>query len=672
MEAFLLKLLNMSLTGSSVILVVLLARLVLRRAPRAVSYALWAVPFLRLALPFSFESVYSLVRVRPDAIPPDIVYAAQPAIDSGVQPLDAVVNAALTAVPADPAASVNPVQVLLFIGFWIWLAGVCAIACASLIQTVRLRRYLKQLRHLEGNLYTIGRADTPFVFGLLRPRIYLPAGLDGAEYEYILAHERHHIARGDHLLRPLAFAVATAHWFNPLVWAAYWLLGVDMEQSCDEAVLRRFGGDIRKAYSGSLVNLASAPRALRPGPLGFAEGDIGRRVRGILRWKKPAVWVSVLAACAALLVACGLLSDPPGNAAAPADPDSSYPISESAADRWAYAHMERIEMILDDYIEIAHRGYGLQELGQIDGIAEEPVTIYRCEVYYVPADYETAYEALGHTAIEANFVKNGDQYEIRDIPGMSRVYFAFDADDTLLASFGSDYAQYYDDYPNESLGHLELMLRTKLESMQVIDAPTFDSTHYVVTYEEYHPGVYKKLLLSQPARQGADGIWHAERKMDQNGNVTLCEVQNFTALQKECDEGHRPALLDPEQVALEFIHRDYDTARIVEIREASYEEFCAWPTSTYEGYIFEVADGYLKLRPTVPDETGAPTLWATGYPQYYDSLPYRGDTAWTLDGEAVTETALAAAVEAAPADGLFAKCTYCGGSIMAVEAVTAP
>ena len=468
MEAFLLKLLNMSLTGSSVILVVLLARLVLRRAPRAVSYALWAVPFLRLALPFSFESVYSLVRVRPDAIPPDIVYAAQPAIDSGVRPLDAVVNAALTAMPADPAASVNPVQVLLFIGFWIWLAGVCAIACASLIQTVRLRRYLKQARHLEGNLYTIGRADTPFVFGLLRPRIYLPAGLDGAEYEYILAHERHHIARGDHLLRPLAFAVAAAHWFNPLVWVAYWLLGVDMEQSCDEAVLRRFGGDIRKAYSGSLVNLASAPHALRPGPLGFAEGDISRRVRGILRWKKPAVWVSVLAACAALLVACGLLSDPKTDPSAPAQSDPA--IAEDRAHEYAFQYMMAAEHTLSQYIEIVHRGYGLTEHAVFEGILDEPLTVYQLDVYYVPADYEAAYEALSNSPFKADFVKNGGQYEITGITDISRVYFV------LLPGMVT-YEISTIEYDGSNRTELELLLRQQLEDMLLLNPPTFDSTH---------------------------------------------------------------------------------------------------------------------------------------------------------------------------------------------------
>lgn len=675
MENFLLKLLNMSLTGSYVILAVLVLRVFLRAAPRWVSYALWAVPFLRLALPFSLESAFSLVRVRPNAIPADIAYAAQPAIDSGVRPLDTVVNTALTAAAPDVTAgnSVNPLQVLLFVCFWLWLAGVVFLAISSLIQTVHLHRYLRTARHIEGNLHETGRADTPFVFGFFRPRIYLPAGLDGAEYDYILAHERHHIRRFDHVLRPLAFCVTVAHWFNPLVWLAYRLLSADMEQSCDEAVLRRFGADIRKAYSASLVGLATAPRALRMGPLGFAENDITRRVKHILRWKRPHIALTALAVCILAVAGCQLMTDPQSDSTEPpmaasitlSPEQEARAIAEEARHDYAFAYMMQMEELLSQHIEIVHRGYGMTKIVEFTDILEEPVTVYQLDVFYVPKDYETAYEALSKTAIEADFVQNGQQYEITGITDLSTTYHAFNAAGEHLAQISAL------EFDGKNIDRLNMLVRTQLEQNQTIHGPTYDSKHYVVTYEEYHPGVMKKLLLSQPAKQGEGGIWCVERMMDENGNEHISTPQNYTALQKECNEGHKPWMLDPEQVALEYIRQTYDSARITEIKEGTYEDFLAWPVSTYTGYITEIdlETRHLKLMPTVFDENGDPTLWAKGYPEYYDYLPYADDVIIGIDGSEKTPQTIEQYLKDND-NSLFVKCTYYGGQITAIKAFT--
>ena len=689
MEAFLLKLLNMSLTGSYVILFVLLVRLCLRRAPRAVSYALWAVPFLRLAVPFSFESAFSLVRVKPEAIPQDIAYAAVPAIDSGVRPLDTVVNAALTAAapPVDTAASVNPMQVLLFVGFWLWLAGVLVLVGSSLFQTVRLCGYLRTARPVEGNVYEIGRADTPFVFGFLRPRIYLPAGLEDAERAYILAHERHHVARRDPILRALAFAVTAAHWFNPLVWVAYWLMGVDMELSCDEAVLRRAPADIRKAYSSSLVALSTLPRALRPGPLGFSEGGVRSRVKNALRYRRPARWLTVLAVCACLLAACGLLSSPDSGDDPAVSPAASGEASGalSFAEECAYNYMMEAEQMLAKHIEIANRGFGILEMGTFEGMLDEPVTVYNVEVFYNPADYEAAVEALSHTAIEPDFVKNGDQYEIRNLYDFSVVYLAIKGGDTLVA-------QYYDESASTGRGAVEASLRRELEANGLLTGPTYDSDHYVVVYELSHPGFYDQLLLSRPVANVNGGIWCVERYMDgDSGNVYLntpdtetSAQEYYDSLQAECDAGHRAGLLDPEQVALEFIRRDYQNARIISMKEADYDEFLVPPVGAFTGHIFEIDEEGLRVTPTVLRD-GAEGIWATGYPAYYDyfrtevwSEDYftlEGGIKWTLNGEPATLADFRAAVEAASPDasglpGLHATITCSCGVVLSVSADT--
>ncbi|MBQ8144870.1 MAG: hypothetical protein IJ042_08785, partial [Butyricicoccus sp.] len=470
---------------------------------------------------------------------------------------------------------------------------------------------------------------------------------------------------------------------------AYWLLGVDMEQSCDEAVLHRFGADIRKAYSTSLVGLATAPRALRMGPLGFAENDITRRVKHILRWKRPHIALTALAVCVLAVAGCQLMTDPQSNTTEPmaaiSGPLSPEEIAREeaviAAHDYAFAYMMQTEELLSQYIEIVHRGYGIQEHAVFDDLLDEPLTVHELNVFYVPKDHEAALEALSHTAIEADFVQNGDQYEIKGITNVSRVYFTLLPDGSAIRFGDLEY-----DGTKESL---ESLLRAELENRRLLTPPTHDSSHYVVTYEEYHPGVMKKLLLSQPAKQGEGGIWCVERSMNENGAISLemeqrthplegsslPDKKHYSALQTECDNGHTPWMLDPEQVALEFIRRTYDTARIVEIKEGSYEDFAALPVSTYTGYIvgIDLGTNFLKLKPTVLDENSKPTLWAKGYPDYYDYLPFYDElTIMTVNGSKTNDSGLEYEFKDALEDGesgLYATCTYYAGYIQKIEVV---
>ncbi|MBR3866361.1 MAG: hypothetical protein IKM54_01005, partial [Butyricicoccus sp.] len=215
----------------------------------------------------------------------------------------------------------------------------------------------------------------------------------------------------------------------------------------------------------------------------------------------------------------------------------------------------------------------------------------------------------------------------------------------------------------------------------------FQSKHYIVTYEEYHPGVMKKLLLSQPAKQGEGGIWCVERSMDENGNVYLENTNGihlpaqqlylepdeyYTYKQEQVDSGDYPyseEITDPEAVAQLFLTKTYDTARIVEIKEGTYEDFLAWPVSTYTGYIIgiDLEANHLKLMPTVYDENGEPTLWAKGYPEYYDYLPYAENAILAVDGYEKTPQAFERSLQE-NSNSLFAKCTYYGGQITAVKA----
>ncbi len=299
MERLFLQVLNMSVTASWVIVAVLVLRLVLARAPKIWSYALWAVVFFRLLCPFSLESVLSLVPVRAQTIPEDIGYARLPTIESGLPMVDRVVNSPLPA--AEPVASVNPLQIYLLVGKAVWLLGMVFLLAASAWSLWRLCRRLQPAREEEAGVYTVSGLTTPFVLGLVRPRIYLPEGLEEGERDYILLHEQTHIARRDHWAKLVAFAALCLHWFNPLVWLSFYLLSKDMEMSCDEQVLRKMGAGIKKAYSSSLLRLAVEGRAWSGTPLAFGESDVKSRIKHILRYQKPASWLVLLAA--AVLIA---------------------------------------------------------------------------------------------------------------------------------------------------------------------------------------------------------------------------------------------------------------------------------------------------------------------------------------------------------------------------------
>ena len=315
MEGLFLQLLNMNLTASYVILAVVAARLVLRRAPAVYSYALWSAVLFRLVCPISFESLFSLMPVKAQGIPANIGYAAAPQIDSGVVVIDRVVNSSLPA--ATPYASVNPMQVLLFIGANLWVLGAALLLLCSFISTVRLQRHLRPAQLVQGNVYRAEGIQTPFVFGVLRPKIYLPSGLDEGWQPYILQHEQTHIQRLDHIVKPVAFLVVCIHWFNPLVWLAFFLMERDMERACDERVLRQLGGGIKKEYSSALLALATKPTRFI-GTLAFGESGAKQRIKNILRYQRPAIWVVAASIAAVVALVVGLSANPKPQQSEPA------------------------------------------------------------------------------------------------------------------------------------------------------------------------------------------------------------------------------------------------------------------------------------------------------------------------------------------------------------------
>lgn len=303
-----LQILNMSFTASFVILFVLAARLLLKKAPKLFSYALWSVVLFRLICPFSFESVLSILPAKVNPISQDIVYAAVPRVDTGIAAINHAVNASLPA--ATPYASINPLQGWVFLGTALWLAGIAVLLSYSVASLLTLQKRLKGAVCESGHIYIAKRLDTPFVIGILRPRVYLPASLSAEEKNYILLHEQIHIRHWDHLLKPLFFCVLCLHWFNPLVWAAFFAGTRDMEMACDEAVIRKLGNGLKKDYSASLLALATGRRIVGGTPLAFGEGDTRARIKNVLNYKRPAFWTAALALGVLVCIGVGLIANP--------------------------------------------------------------------------------------------------------------------------------------------------------------------------------------------------------------------------------------------------------------------------------------------------------------------------------------------------------------------------
>lgn len=308
------KILNMSLTAGFVIVLVLLARLLLRKAPKVFSYALWAVVLFRLLCPLTFESPVSIV---PDTTPitSEQIEAVIPSI-----PFQTPANIASNRI-AETENPDNPVHVSSEAGggviiTFVWLFGIVAMLIYSIFSLLRLKRKLIGAVPLRENIYLADYIVAPFVIGVIRPKIYLPSTLSEREQEYIILHEQTHIRRFDHILKLVSFLALTLHWFNPLVWAAFILSGKDMEMSCDEAVMKKMDGDIRADYSASLLSLATGRKIFAGAPLAFGEGDTKSRIKNVMNYKKPAFWVVIAALAAVLAVCVGLAANPHNNGGA--------------------------------------------------------------------------------------------------------------------------------------------------------------------------------------------------------------------------------------------------------------------------------------------------------------------------------------------------------------------
>ena len=312
MAAVFLKLLNLSISASWLVLAVLALRLISKRSPKWMNVLLWGIVALRLVLPFSIESALSLIPSAETLSPEVVRFDPAPTITSGVEFIDNAVNPSLSeSFAAAPLASVNPLYVWTEIAGWVWLIGLGAMLLYALASYLRLRRRVSVSLPIQDNIYLCDAISSPFILGVVKPHIYLPSGLDEVQRQNVLSHERAHLARRDHWWKPLGFALLAVYWFNPVLWLAYTLLCRDIELACDERVIRTMDESAVKTYSTVLLACSMPRKAVITCPLAFGEIGVKERVKNALHYKKPAFWVVAASVAVCVVVAVCFLTNPP-------------------------------------------------------------------------------------------------------------------------------------------------------------------------------------------------------------------------------------------------------------------------------------------------------------------------------------------------------------------------
>ena len=309
MELSFLKLLNTSISAGWLILVVIALRLVLKKAPKSIHCLLWAFVAIRLVCPFSIESVFSLIPSAETV--PEIYLTLEGEQRQYGAVLEVVGNSLYPQQMQVPVgASVDRVQVQDLFWTVIWMAGVGIMGLYALISWLRIYRRVRVCVHLKENIWICDAIDTPFILGLVSPRIYLPSDMGEEDQIYVLEHEKAHLKRKDHWWKPFGFVLLSIYWFHPLIWVAYILLCRDIEMACDEKVIRDLGVDGKKAYSSALLNCSVRGRLIAACPLAFGEVGVKERVKSVLNYKKPAFWLIAVAAVVCAVVAVCFLTDP--------------------------------------------------------------------------------------------------------------------------------------------------------------------------------------------------------------------------------------------------------------------------------------------------------------------------------------------------------------------------
>ncbi len=308
MPEFIITLINMSINAGWLVLAIILLRLLFRKAPKFIFVVMWALVGIRLIVPLSFESNLSL-QPSGETIPKEIIYSETPEIHSGIGIFNSTVNPVISETFA-PTEDTMPVKNTLSAFAIVWLIGLGVMLIYSVISYLLIKRKVRESVVYEKNVFLCDHIPSPFILGIFLPKIYLPSYSGEKEIKYIIAHEKAHLKRFDHLWKPLGFLMLSFYWFNPLLWVAYILLCRDIEGACDEKVIKTLGADIKKDYSTALVNFSHQRRIVTACPVAFGETAVKKRIKTILNYKKPVFWVIIVSVILVIALAIGFLTNP--------------------------------------------------------------------------------------------------------------------------------------------------------------------------------------------------------------------------------------------------------------------------------------------------------------------------------------------------------------------------
>ncbi len=571
MENLFLSVLNMSIMGCYIILFVIIIRFLLKKAPKIFSYILWSVVFVRLICPLTIESVYSLIPFK-QPIPQNITYLQIPQMNNNTQMTSQTINFALRPIDTN---SINISKAWVNIdNIWIiiWLAGIMILISYTIISIIKLNKQLKNSKHIYKNIYETNFPNAPFVFGILKPKIYIPAWIKEEERIYVIKHEEIHIKRFDYLIKIVAFFIVSIHWFNPLVWLAFFLMSNDMEFSCDERVIKEIGNQIKKEYSSSLLSLTTKSRIIGGFFIAFGESNIKYRIKNVLNYKKPSFWLLSFTIIAVCIVSFGLLLN---------QKDISSLTVEDFANQYI-DELTKSDRIIDKKITL------LEKIATIKDMLPYDIEMWELEYSLRPNDIS---EYI--TKSEDKIWTTEDNIWITHDESMGKFILVFSLHNNKPQYLGG-ITQYLGNF--STFASKETVLREFLEKIGLLPEETFKGKHIIVKFP-LSTGETCQLLLSQPVKQGANGIWCVERWITNMGieyhaipNTILSTNDYYKDLQTQCDNGNNIELLDPMQVALNYINNEIMQPQVtmnelVEINPATIDMFRIVPESEYIGYI---------------------------------------------------------------------------------------
>ncbi len=310
MDNLFIKLFNISVTASFVVLAVILVRFLTKKAPRFITCILWGLVGIRLVMPFSIESVLSLIPSK-ETLPQDIMITHTPEIHSGIPVINSYINPIISETfKPDVAASANPMQIIIFVASIIWLTGIAVMLIYSVVSYFYLKHKVSASVIEASNIYYCDAVKSPFILGIIKPKIYLPSDIQNDSYEYVIAHEKAHIKRLDHIWKPLAFLILSIYWYNPILWLSYILFCRDIETACDQKVIKTMNTEEIKGYSTALLNFSAIKKPITACPLAFGEVGVKNRIKAILNYKKPAFWIIIISIILAVAIAVCFLTVP--------------------------------------------------------------------------------------------------------------------------------------------------------------------------------------------------------------------------------------------------------------------------------------------------------------------------------------------------------------------------